>query len=268
MVARVCFITAIYGAYESKCMKYTPQTIPTDFICFTDDANITSNGWIIDSTPYHLENKCPFDDGKYLNSIVNNKHTFNIGKYYKQAFQNIPRLRDYDAVVWIDGSIEITNEKTGEYILSTIEQRKIIGWNHEYRNGMMSHEVIMSFISDKYVSTSWNNQSQPFQDISKQYNDYILDDFDYNIFKTIIPNNPNIGIWVTCFVAFANKSDEVTAFLNMWYLQTLVYSTQDQISFPYVCLKNGLIPYTLPDSEIKGDRPHWYTDLYTKHVHG
>ena len=70
MVAKVCFITAIYGAYKSQCLKYAHQTITTDFICFTDDVNITSNGWIIDSTPYHLENKCPFDDGTYLNLCV------------------------------------------------------------------------------------------------------------------------------------------------------------------------------------------------------
>jgi len=48
--------------YEQSCKKYKKQTIPTDFICFTDNENIINNEWIIDITPYHLINKCNFDD--------------------------------------------------------------------------------------------------------------------------------------------------------------------------------------------------------------
>ena len=51
--AKVVFITAIYGNYEKTVKRFMRQTIPTDFICFTDNPNIRSNGWIIDSTPYH-----------------------------------------------------------------------------------------------------------------------------------------------------------------------------------------------------------------------
>ena len=56
-MAKVCFITAIYGNYEATCKKYIAQAIVTDFICFTDNKNIESNGWIIDTTPYHLVNR-------------------------------------------------------------------------------------------------------------------------------------------------------------------------------------------------------------------
>lgn len=33
--------------------------------------------------------KSPLDNDTYLNSLCNNNHTFNIAKYYKQAFRNI-----------------------------------------------------------------------------------------------------------------------------------------------------------------------------------
>ncbi len=85
-MATICFITAIYGGYENSCKKFVKQTIDTDFICFTDNDNIINNGWIIDTTPYHFINKSTVDDDKFVNSLCNNKHTFNIAKYYKQSF--------------------------------------------------------------------------------------------------------------------------------------------------------------------------------------
>ena len=94
-MAKICFITAIYGNYESSCKKFIKQTIETDFICFTDNKDITSNGWTIDTNPYHITNKSELDNDTYTNSICNNKHTFNVSKYYKQAFNNIPILQKY-----------------------------------------------------------------------------------------------------------------------------------------------------------------------------
>jgi hypothetical protein len=93
-MTKICFITAIYGNYETSCKRFVQQTIPTDFICFTDNENIISNGWIIDTTPYHLINKNIFDDGTYVNSLTNNKHKFNLAKYYKQSFKSIPILKN------------------------------------------------------------------------------------------------------------------------------------------------------------------------------
>jgi hypothetical protein len=264
--SKICFITAIYGGYEQSCKKFKKQTIPTDFICFTDNENIINNEWIIDTTQYHLLNKCNFDDDNYINSINNNRHTFNIAKYYKQSFQNIPRLKKYDIIIWLDGTIEIINEKVSEYLLENIYKYKIIGWNHEFRNGNLQQEVIASNFY-RYTSTHWNNQNQPYQDINKQYKDYVDDGYDELFFKQF-NNNPNFGVWITCFVAFLNNDKDVTEFLNLWYLQTLKYTTQDQISFSYVCQKTKLIPFTLPNNDINGISPHFYTDFYIKHNHG
>jgi len=264
--AKIAFITAIYGNYEASCKKYVKQTVPTDFICFTDNKYITSNGWIIDTTPYHNENPSSIDDASMVNSLKNNKHTFNIAKYYKQAFQNVPRLKKYDAVVWLDGTIEITNKNTSEWILSHIDEHKIIGWEHEWRGGVLKQEVDASNFP-RYTSTRWNNQDQPFQNIFSQYNHYLEDGYDENFFKSINPSKPNFGVWITCFVAFLNKDASVKTFLDTWYEQTLRYTTQDQIGFPYVCQKLKMIPYTLPDDTIHGT-PHTLTNFYIKHDHG
>tara|TARA_B100000886_G_scaffold334243_1_gene289456 strand:+ start:1670 stop:2473 length:804 start_codon:yes stop_codon:yes gene_type:complete len=266
-MSKICFITAIYGGYEQSCKKFVKQTIDTDFICFTDNNNIINNGWTIDTTPYHLLNKSNIDNDKFINSLCNNKHSFNIAKYYKQAFSNIPILKKYDVIVWLDGTIEIIYDKTSEYILSNIYKTKIIGWHHEGRNGILSKEVKKSH-GRRYTSTKWNGQSQPYQDIDKQYNCYLKDGYNDLFFKKIKSHTPHMGVWVTCFVAFLYKDKDVKNFLDMWYLQTLTYTTQDQIGFSYVCQKRNMIPFTLPNNKISGSRPHKNTMFYIKQKHG
>lgn len=262
---KVVFITAIYGDYESSCKPYAKQTIPTDFICFTNNNHIISNNWEVDTKPYHKINPSAFDDGSYLNSLKNNNHTFNLAKYYKQSFHNIPKLKEYDIVVWLDGTKEITNPKTSEWIANQIELNPIIAWEHKNRKGSLKAEVEASISLAKYSSKFWFNQPQPFQEIQAQYHAYIQDNYNEDLWTTIAPERKNFGVWNTGFIAFNNKNDDVHKFLDLWYLQTLRYSTQDQVSFPYVVQKLHLYPYTLPNSFIKGDSTGNY--LFVKHYH-
>ena len=266
-MSKICFITAIYGNYEHSCKKFVKQTVETDFICFTDNENIISNGWIIDTNPYHITHPSDFENIIYTNSIHNNKHSFNIAKYYKQSFKKIPILQKYDVIVWLDGTIEIIYDKTSEYILDNIYKEKIIGWHHEWRNGYLSKEVEASHFY-RYTSTFWNNQAQPYQDVDKQYKFYIEDGYTDSYFKNMNSHTPHMGVWITCFVAFLYKDISVQNFLDLWYLQTLKYTTQDQIGFPYVCQKTRITPFTLPNNEVYGDCPHSNTMFYIKHDHG
>jgi hypothetical protein len=266
-MSKICFITAIYGNYENSCKKFVNQTIDTDFICFTDNSNIICNGWTIDTTPYHIYHKNEIDEDTFTNSFCNNTHTFNIAKYYKQSFTKIPILEKYDVIVWLDGTIEIIYDKTSEYILNNIYKEKIIGWHHEMRNGLLSGEVKASYF-DRYTSTFFHNQLQPYQDIDYQYKCYLEDGYNDIFFKNLNSHTPHMGVWVTCFVAFLHKDMDVKSFLDLWYLQTLKYTTQDQIGFSYVCQKTNMIPHTLPNHEIYGDCPHDNTMFFIKHSHG
>jgi hypothetical protein len=141
---RIAFITAIYGGYEASCKSFAQQTIPTDFICFTDNPDIAPNGWTIDTTPYHETHRAPEDTGDHLNSLENTRHTFILAKYYKQAFQNIPRLKDYDVVVWVDGTIKIHNPLTSERMLRDSLQNKSVIWEHSWRSGSLKSEIVKS----------------------------------------------------------------------------------------------------------------------------
>jgi hypothetical protein len=77
-----------------------------------------------------------------------------------------------------------------------------------------------------------------------------------------------MGVWITCFIAFSNKDKKISNLLDLWYLQTLKYTTQDQVGFPYVCQNMNIVPYTLPNHKIYGDCPHEKTQFYIKHAHG
>lgn len=261
---KLAYITAIYGSYESSCKPFRPQSIPSDFICFTDNPNITANGWQVDATPYHIQTPSPLDTGDHKNSMRSNKHTFNIAKYYKQAFQNIPRLQNYDIIVWIDGTLEITNPDTSLFVYNSIKAGKnVLVFEHEYRSGILNDEVINSTYNLKYMSTNWNNQDQPYQDINSQYSSYINDGYSDSFWKTKFPQQPNAGVWITCFVAFDMRNPETRVFLDKWYTQTLVHTTQDQIGFPYALWKTSITPESLV-----GSQPHQNTQFYIKHEHG
>jgi len=264
---KIVFITAIYGNYEQTCKPFEKQSVPCDFICFTDNKNIkTSSNWIIDTTPYHLLNKSSIDDTSFINSLENNSHTFNIAKYYKQAFTNIPILKKYDCVVWIDGTININNSRTAEYIMNNIYTKKMIGWGHEWRNGILKNEVDAS-LNDRYTSTFWFGQKQPYQDILKQYNTYIKNGYSEDFWNDMRRENPLIGVWCTCFIAFLQHDSSINHFLQHWYTQTLQFTTQDQIGFSYSLQMCKMIPLTLPNYEIKGES-HQQTDFYIKNNHG
>ena len=265
--ANIVFITAIYGNYERTCKPFAVQTIPTDFVVFTDNPeNLAANGWQIDAHPYHMTHRSPLDNGQYVNSLENNSHTFNIAKYYKQAFQNIPRLKNYDVVVWVDGTVEITNPNASAYTYEKAIKYKVgCVWEHWERSGSLKQEVIASHFF-RYTSTFWNGQAQPYQDIDKQYEAYIADGYDETFFKKLDPNRINSGVWVTCYIGFANKDKLVTKFLNMWYMQNLIFTTQDQVSFPYVSQKLEMLPHTLPEGNIKGRVE--INDLFIKRNHG
>jgi hypothetical protein len=135
------------------------------------------------------------------------------------------------------------------------------------RNGYLFKEVEASHF-ERYTSTFWNEQKQPYQDVDFQFKSYIKQQYNAQYFKNMNHHSPHFGVWITCFVAFLNNDESVNNFLNLWYLQTLKYTTQDQIGFPYVCKTTKLIPLTLPNNEIYGNCPHDRTMFYIKHNNG
>ena len=286
---RIAYITASFGTYERHVKTPKKQTVDADFICFTNSRVIAHDGWIIDETPYHLTHPNPLDNGLLHNSLAANKHPFNVAKYYKQSFHMIPRLSGYEVVVWLDATLEIEYEGTSAWLLEKVvnQSQSVIGWIHSWRRGYLAEEAWAAWLyaADKYPvnDSSFLGIWQPSQQTLTQYHQYLLDGYqDKFINNSVINSNfywdtvrtkvnntsPHFGLWLTCFIAFDNKKRLVKEFLDLWYFQTLNYTTEDQVSFPYAAWKLNVTPYTLPDKEIWGDAPDKFTKFYWKHPHG
>jgi hypothetical protein len=346
--AKVAVITAIFGSYEASCKDYAKQTIETNFYCFTDNINITTNGgWIIDSIPYYLEIlQDEFEKGYYLsdhfiNSFHHNLHPFNVAKYYKLSFHRIPVLQHYDVVIWLDGTIRITNPRFVEVMVqimkeqeiiktksesddgstndkvntdtslsspSFLDQRLIVVFEH-IRNRSLITELEASLKLDRYIRPDYNLRHQPVQPLVQQVQDYLNDDFRewyweklfLNENRTVEDNKPfnrtQYGMWCTCFIAFnmrknvtpsvvgqpsellipltnelsknaTSTSLSIHSFLDEWFHQNRLFTTEDQISFPFVIQKLGIYPYSLPEERYSVYGSYDFNSLYVKLDHG
>ena len=266
--ARVAFITAIYGGYEATIKPFARQTIPADFICFTDlPDSIPSNGWIVDRTPYHQTIPLPYDSPHYVNSFSRNSHPFNLSKFYKAAFHLIPRLQHYDLVVWLDGTVMITNSTVAETLLRLADsgQASLSVFEH-WRGGSVFKEADASNYS-KYNSETFFGFHQPVQDVMGQYWNYLEMGYDEDLWKRIQPSRPQYGLWITCFVGFSMKDPRIPKFMSLWHEHMLKYSTQDQVSFSFVAQVIGLYPYSFPDENAEGVVDQ-ITSWFRKHWHG
>jgi hypothetical protein len=251
--ARIAFISAIYGAYESSLKPFVRQSIASDFICFTDlPETVPSNGWIVDRTPYHETIQLPYDSPDSVNSLSRNRHPMNVGKFYKTAFPFIPRLQHYDLVVWIDGNVVVTNSSVGQALLRLADSGEPLVIFEHTRNGSLAEEVSASASYHKYQSTNFAGFPQPRQDVVSQYAAYLQQGYDQELWRRLQPSRPQYGLWCTCFIGFDMRDERVSKLLSLWHEHILRYTTQDQISFSFVTQSLGLFPHSLPDDDVEG----------------
>jgi len=266
--ARIAFITAVYGSYEKSLKRHAAQTVACDFIGFTDQANIVANNWQVDTFPYHARVPSRFDTGHQRNSRLNNNHTFNTAKYYKTYFHHIPRLSEYEVVVWLDGTISVTNPKAAELLYDAVMRTSTpTVYGHVRNGGGLRAEAAASRDVGRYTTTHWSGQSQPFQPVFAQVERYTGRGYSETYWaNTRRSDGTDHNLWVTCMVGWNMKSRETQRFLDMWNRECLEWTTQDQLSFPYVAQTLNMTPHTLPDAKFSGNYHH--NNLYTKHDHG
>lgn len=271
--SRIAFITAITDDYELTLKLPVPQTIPADFIVYSDNPDLDTYGkWkLVDANQYRLGID-DSDRGNELNSLSRNTHSFNRAKFFKVNLHRLPELKKYDAVIWIDGSVEITHPYTAEDMLTLVDS----GFNiivNEHANEVIE-EVTKSLNVGRYATHFWRGQNQTFQDVEAQYAHYVQEGFQTRWFDSADPKAlklwpkwglsklPTTNNYITCFVVFDMRKQESKSFLSSWRHEVLTRSTQDQISFPFVLYKLGYLAHSF----------EWPTyprhEYFTKHMHG
>lgn len=270
----VLFFTSIFGTYESTLKSPESQSFPSRFVAFTDRDDLADTpGWevhvIKDVSPYV---KNPNFTGR--NDLTSNRHPFNLAKFFKQQFHTLDVLRGHRVAIWIDGTVHIHNGSTAEIVNTLVQQdgRNFILFEHD-RNGIVEAEVEASLMFDKYTSTHWGCCDQPLQDVQGQFSEYQsfgfkeqwwLNDYDTPLG---VADRKQYGLWVTCFIGFDMSSPITHKFMDIWWQHNVEYTTQDQVSFPFVAWKLRVYPFSLPIAGfIEGDFNT--NDLFHKLDHG
>lgn len=269
----VLFVTALYGTYEKTLKVPANQSISARFVAFTDREDlIESPGWEVhvvkDPAVYEMQSS---PTGR--NDLTNNTHPFNKAKFFKEQFHKLPGLQGHRIAIWMDSTVHITDGKAAEKIKNLVEKdgRNIIVFEH-MRGGSMEEEVRAS-LGEKYYSPHWGCCDQPIQNVTEQYIKYLslgfkehwwLREYDAPLG---IGGQKQYGMWVTCFVAFDMHKPISKTFLDTWWQQNVEFTTQDQVSFPFVAWKLKVYPFSLPVAGlISGNFDK--NDLFIKMNHG
>jgi len=231
-----------------------------------EDIDIDDIGWLTEMTINGSTHNLTFA----RNALWNNYHTFNIAKFYKMCPFAIPRLQHYDVLIWVDGTIAVHGEDAAEIMwnLTIQESKNFVIFEHIMTGGKLKKELELSYLDGKYNATMFNNQYQPLQELYEQYNSYLADGYDDDGFwPDREPARVDYGLWMTCFVAVNMNSLKTIPILKQWYLHNTYFSTQDQLSLPFIAQKNKMYPYSLPDyKHVVGT--NWWNNLFGKHDHG
>lgn len=265
----IVFVTALFGTYERSTKEPARQVGNASFIVYSDGQQRITKSWVMVDARHYLHAEMWRKRGR--NSLANNSHPFNCAKFFKMNLHRLPELRTFDIVVWLDGTIKITNKYAATLVLEMVNDgQNFILFPHTARVGLLSNEVAVSSTTKKYTAKSWLGHDQPVQDVSAQYEDYLRHGYVEQWWLTKFGDRSErpegFGVWVTCFIVFDMRRQVSKAFLDMWWMHNVHYTTQDQVSFSYVAFKLSVAPYTLPQGSVKGDFDS--NNLYRKKGHG
>lgn len=208
-----------------------------------------------------------------VNSLTRNRHPFNLAKVFKMQFYRFFDLTEYRAAVWLDGTIQIIGPQTAGLVFHLLAEqgRNLVTFEHS-RRGLLSAEAVASK-TEKYEGTHWGCCDQPYQNVTRQYEQYLQEGFsekwwleEYDA-PMGISKRPEWGLWVTSFVAFDLHSPTSFEFLDAWWRENVVHSTQDQVSFPFVAWKMKVYPFSLPSPGVSAGS--WMrNDFFARAEHG
>lgn len=110
---KICVYTCITGNYDNLIEIKNMET-NIDYICFTNNENLTSSTWTI----------------KYINEDLDN-----LTLARKVKILGYKYLKEYDLLVWIDGAINIEQPIT-KFLRDCcdLNQYDMIGFKHKYRD--------------------------------------------------------------------------------------------------------------------------------------
>ena len=214
---KIAIVTSIIGVCDTL-KEQCAQSIPVDWICYTNQ-DFKSDTWDI-----RRSEKFP----EFKNDNLR-------GLYYKLQTHKI--LKDYDYIIYICGSVEITNPNYAVDYINYASYTGLANFYHPERRCAYDELEFCKPIK-KYIG----------EPIHKQIDFYKKEKFPRNY-----------GLWAcTDFVRACN--DETDNFFDTWWSYLNEYAINDQMSLPYISWALDIIPFTIPGNQ----RENKY---YIKHKH-
>ena len=195
-----CVYTTLFGNYEKIIEQPVQKNSDIDFICFTDDENLTSDTWKIVTVQPTL----PTDPGRSARMIKIAPHRY---------------LPDYTTSLYIDNSIKL--KVPPEEIFGQIMSKEydLYCVRHSFRESVLDEfERVLTLKFDRA------------EKIIEQFNTYNLLDPDVFIERP----------YSAGFIIRNHNRKEIAMMMDDWLAQVLRYSRLDQLSLNYEIRKYGL----------------------------
>lgn len=214
--ARTCIYSAIYGRYD-RLKKQPDQTIPVDFLCFTDCADLDQDGsWqVIRNIRRPLSPRMRAKHLKILSHRIFPRGRPNLLETFPTGIRR--QLASYDYLIWIDGSVQITNPDFAETVIGNIRKS---GWT------MFSHPDRECIYDEASVSTKLEKYRD--QPIAEQVESYRAEGYP-----------ERNGLMASGIIGRDARDERMVAINEMWWQENQKWTHQCQISLPVVLWRLG-----------------------------
>lgn len=209
MALRVCVYTAICGGYDDL-KPQPPQTIPCDFICFTDGSVDTP------VTPWriaHLEQDSTKTSSRFqakFPKILPHKVFEGLDKE-----RGLGRSEPYDITVWIDASVQILRPNCVEQLIDHLGESGMAAIVHPERDCIFdeSKAALKRATVQKHVGMPVREQVEYYR--SQGYPEHH-------------------GLLAGNVIVRDMHNERVRQINEAWWTEILRWSVRDQLSLPYV----------------------------------
>lgn len=171
---------------------------------------------------------------EYVNdSSMNNMY---LAKHFKMnPHQYFP---DYEVSIWVDGKYQIMDDFR-KYIAKYQKASSILCFPHPER------QCICEELAECILSTNASKR-----DMINQVSDYLKEGYPLNY-----------GLYEGGCIVRLHNDTKIKMLMEKWESEVHKYSVRDQLSFPYLCWKNGIFP-DICDLDI--NKNQWL--LHTGHI--
>lgn len=216
-IMRICIYSAIFGGFDDL-KPPLPQSLDCDFLCFTDSSALPrGEGWQVIRSRRRpaLHPRLRAKYFKLMSHLV-----FPHGRLawrYAPLAASLDRRQRYDAVIWIDGSVQIKSPRFAEELVAHVGVSDWAMFVHPDR-GCINDEAELSLTMAKYRGLPIRARIEAYR-------------------REGYP--AKAGLSATGIIARRAASPKLATINAAWWVENCRWTYQDQLSLPVVLWRLG-----------------------------